>query len=70
MVIEPLCSLGVGEEGVARSGLGRALEWRLFRGYVFKRLSVSTLRWAFLKADSMGGGETPMLGYAVSTVND
>ena len=44
VVIEPLCSLGVGEEGVARSGLGRALEWRLGEGgHVLKAWSVSTL---------------------------
>ena len=36
VVVEPLCSLGVGEEGVARSSLGGTLEWCLGGGDTFK----------------------------------
>ena len=60
VVIEPLCSLGVGEEGVARSGLGRALEWRLREGHVLKAWSVSTLKG--FQSHSMGNPTAGLCG--------
>ena len=61
VVIEPLCSLGVGEEGVARSGLGRALEWRLREGTRVKGL-VSEHALRLSKSDSMGNPTAGLCG--------